>query len=898
MINTRNMKLHFGLDYHTHWGERVCVEIKLHQHGKKTVKRLFDLETNDGCYWSGDAIIPEKNLDSFTYQYVICSAENVVRREWNGVERNFPADSSKTFIFPDFWKDIPLLNHLYSSAYVNAVSHFVAQEPQIVYYDKTLVFRVMSPQLKEGQVLALIGSQPPLGAWNSNRALRMSPAGVNEWVLTVSAEGLYLPFEYKYVVMDETTGDLIEWEGGENRMSPSMIIDSGKVLVVYDEEIRIKEERWKTAGVVVPVFSLRSEESQGVGDFGDLKRLTDWANQTGLHVIQLLPIYDTTQTHTWTDCYPYNSISIYALHPMYIDLQQLPPIHDAAYQLEYEKQRRQLNALPQVDYEAVNKLKMEYLHRLYKQEARKELKTDEFIRFCTHNKEWLVPYCVFCWLRDKYGSCDFSTWPKYATYKEEEILSLAEKKEREVNFYAYIQYLLDRQLTETTQYARNKGVLLKGDIPIGISRHSVEAWVEPYYFHLNGQAGAPPDDFSVNGQNWGFPTYNWNRMAEDGYQWWQKRFRKMAEYFDAYRIDHVLGFFRIWQIPMHSVHALLGQFAPALPMSDQEIIQYGFPFDIQKHTKPYITDEVLAEMFGPLADEVKNLYLTKDKSGLYSLKSDYATQRQVEKAFADRDDAHATTIRDGLYRLISNVLFVPDNENEELYHPRIASLDETCFTSLPQQAQEAYRHLYNDYFYHRHNEFWYAQAMQKLPPLLQSNRMLVCAEDLGMVPACVGPVMEQLRMLSLEIQAMPKAPNLLFGHLEENPHRSVCTIFTHDMPTLRGWWKEDYERAQKYYNQILQHDGVAPADMPGWLCQEVLARHLYSPSMLCLISLQDWLSMDESLRYPNPDEERINIPSIPNHYWRYRMHLTIENLMQQTNFNNQIKIMVQRGGRE
>ena len=891
------MNFHFELDYHTNWGERVCVELKLHQRGKRTITRLFDLDTQDGCYWSGDAVLMEKNIDSFTYQYLICAGEKVVRREWNGVERNFPADDQKSFFFPDFWKDIPVLNHLYSSAYLNTVSHFAPRQPEIVYYDKTLVFRVTAPQLKKGQVPALIGSQPPLGAWNANRALRMTPAGINEWVLSVSAEGLYLPFDYKFVVMDETTGELLEWEGGDNRHSPSMIIDSGKVVVIYNTDLRIKEERWKTAGVVVPVFALRSQSSQGVGDFGDLKRLVDWTEQTAMHVIQLLPIYDTTQTHTKADSYPYNSISIYALHPMYVDLQQLPPINDAAYQLEYEKQRRKLNALEQVDYEEVNRLKVDYLSRLYKQESRRIQKDNDFLSFCNRNQEWLTPYCAFCWLRDKYGTSNFQQWPKYASYKEEEILALAEKKEREFNFYAYIQYLLDRQLADVAQYARSKGVLLKGDIPIGISRHSVEAWVEPHYFHMNGQAGAPPDDFSRNGQNWGFPTYNWQRMEQDGYQWWQKRFQKMAEYFDAYRIDHVLGFFRIWQIPMHSVHALLGQFAPALSLTEHEVKEYGFAFDSVKHLKPYITDEVLAEVFGPLSDEVLAKFLDTDADGDYVLKAEFATQRQVEAFFAEATDARSLTLRDGLYQLISNVLFVPDNQNPETVHPRIAALQESCFTALPRQAQEAYRRLYNDYFYHRHNDFWYAQAMQKLPALLQSTSMLVCAEDLGMVPQCVAPVMEQLRMLSLEIQAMPKAPNQLFGHLEENPYRSVCTIFTHDMPTLRGWWQEDAERAQKFYNQILQHDGTAPETMPGWLCQEVLARHLYSPSMLCLISLQDWLSMDEKLRHPNPEAERINIPSNPNHYWRYRMHLTLEDLMQQNDFNNHVKLLVLRGGR-
>ena len=414
---------------------------------------------------------------------------------------------------------------------------------------------------------------------------------------------------------------------------------------------------------------------------------------------------------------------------------------------------------------------------------------------------------------------------------------------------------------------------------------------------MNGQAGAPPDDFSVNGQNWGFPTYDWDRMAQDGYRWWIRRFRKMAEYFDAFRIDHVLGFFRIWEIPLHSVHGLLGQFSPALPMSAEEIEGFGLHFQKELFTQPYITDQVLNSIFGGMADHVRTAYLTKIDDTRYAMRPEYATQRQVEAAFQGMSDDSSLALRDGLYSLISDVLFVPDIHNPELYHPRISATEDHIFRNLSWHDQEAFRCLYEHYFYHRHNDFWYDQAMKKLPSLVESTQMLACGEDLGMVPACVGPVMERLRMLSLEIQAMPKKPGLLFGHLGDNPYRSVSTIFTHDMVTLRAWWEEDYDRTQRYYNEILHHDGSAPRVMPGWLAEEVVSRHLYCPSMLCLISFQDWISMDEKLRYPYPDDERINIPSIPRHQWRYRMHLTIEDLMQASDFNSHVRLLIQRGGR-
>lgn len=891
------MHLNFSIEYRTEWGQYVAVEVLTHRVSGKSAPVTFILETEDGLHWGKEVILGQKDVVGFRYEYVICHEGKVLRREWPAVPRYFTAQVDKKFIFRDYWKDIPILSHLYSSAYMHSMSCPQPERPQFIYFDKTLVFRVQAPQLQQGQALALVGSQPPLGAWMAERCIRMSRAGLHEWVVSISAEGLYLPFEYKYVIIDERSGELVAWEQGDNRHSPECGIESGRVIVVSDKQLHVQEKAWKTAGVVIPVFSLRSRQSQGVGDFGDLKRMADWAEKTHMHVIQLLPIYDTVQTKTWRDCYPYNSISIYAFHPMYVDLGQLPAIKDAAFMEEYETERQRLNALPQVDYEAVNNLKDRYLRLLYAQEGKEVLTGDAFQNFWHRNEEWLVPYSAFCMLRDKYGTCDFKLWPKYNTYVREEIYALSEKKRKDTGYYAYVQFILDRQLTETIAYSRAKGVLLKGDIPIGISRTSVEAWVEPYYFHMNGQAGAPPDAFSTKGQNWGFPTYNWDRMAEDGYRWWVRRFRKMAEYFDAYRIDHVLGFFRIWQIPLHSVHGLLGQFSPSLPMSVEEIESYGLKFRKEEWTQPYITDAILADVFGAEAEAVRAKYILPLGNGRYALRPEYATQRQVMLSLSESKGGSVDAVREGLYTLISNVLFVPDSQNPELYHPRIAVMDDFVFQSLEEGEKDAFRQLYEQYYYHRHNDFWYSEAMKKLPTLVQSTQMLVCAEDLGMVPACVAPCMEALKMLSLEIQAMPKAFGVMFGSLEENPYRSVSTIFTHDMPTLRGWWEEDYGRTQRYYNQMLHHEGVAPRQMTAELCEEVVSRHLYSPSMLCLLSLQDWLSIDADVRHPHPEEERINIPSIPDHYWRYRMHLCIESLLENEGLSHRIASMIARGGR-
>lgn len=559
-----------------------------------------------------------------------------------------------------------------------------------------------------------------------------------------------------------------------------------------------------------------------------------------------------------------------------------------------------MNALDKIDYEKVNDFKINYLRQIFNQEGEKMMKTAEYKAFFQDTELWLVPYAQYSYLRDKNGTADFNQWPDHQVWDEAERKALADPKTaayKNVAFFYFVQFVLDRQMQEAHEHAKAKGVILKGDIPIGVNRNGCDVWTEPKYFNLNGQAGAPPDDFSANGQNWGFPTYNWFEMLKDGCQWWNRRFQNMARYFDAYRIDHVLGFFRIWEIPVHSVHGLLGQFAPALAMSREEIESYGLHFQEDRFTRPFITDWVLDRVFHERAGEVKEKYLDRLDDERYQMKFEVDTQRKVEALFADATDEKELWLRDGLYALISDVLFVRDHTNPGVFHPRISAQLDFIYESLYDNDKAAFNRLYNDYFYRRNNQFWYQEAMKKLPKLVQATRMLVCAEDLGMVPDCVPWVMDELKILSLELQSMPKDPSVKFGHLSRNPYRSVCTISSHDMPTLRMWWDENIQRTQEYYNTMLYRQGSAPHPLPGWLASDIISRHLTSPSMLCILSIQDWLATDEALRLPDADAERINIPANPKHYWRYRMHLNIEDLAADKRFVQNITEMISQSGR-
>ena len=888
------MKISFQIPYHTHWGEDVRVLL--------SDDMVHPLHTRNGEIWRGCLELDTTTSPAeLSYQYAIFQDDVCIRKEWNGVKRRLTINPAYArLILNDAWRDRPEDSYFYSSAFSGEEAPYYPSGTEVS-LAKSILLKVRCPRFShKNWKLAVSGNQRILGEWDMKAPKMMQPCGPNEWCILLDATGIRYPFEYKYLAWDTENNCEGEWICGNNRQISSLPLQEGDLLVISDDEVHFDLPAWKAAGVAIPVFSLRSEQSFGVGDFGDLKKMIDWAVLTGQKVVQILPINDTTITHTWTDSYPYNSISIYAFHPMHIDLNQLEALEDAGQRESFEQQRLKLNALPQVDYEAVNQYKLKYLHLLFQQMGETLLESTGFRQFFKENKHWLVPYSVFCYLRDKYGTPVFRNWPEHQVYHEEVISRMAEEDTacRPIaRFNYFLQYVLHIQLRAASEYARSKGVLLKGDIPIGISPNSVEAWTEPHYFNLNGQAGAPPDPFSKTGQNWGFPTYNWDTMQQDGYKWWKKRFHKMAEYFDAYRIDHILGFFRIWEIPSHSVQGLLGQFVPALPMSAEEINRFGLFFRKEAFTKPYITESILEAKFGELKEQVKQEYLFQITPHEYALRPEYNTQRQVEQHFLGKNDPQSNLLRNGLFELINNVLFVVDRKDPNLYHPRIAVQNEPVYESLTPSEKTAFDQLYTHYFYHRHNDFWYHEAMKKLPELTDSTRMLVCGEDLGMIPDCVKGVMDELRILSLEIQRMPKNPAETFGDPAHYPYRSVCTISTHDMSTLRGWWHEDANLTRRYFYDVLGGWGDYPTEAPGWLCDSIVLKHLLGNSMLCILSLQDWLSINEEVRYPDADAERINVPANPRHYWRYRMHITIEDLMQCTTLNDRIRDMIGKSGR-
>ena len=894
------MKLQFNLQYRTTFGEVLILNI-VGADGTARHER-HTMATLDGKAWTYTLSRQAKTSTYIDYYYSVEKSGRETRREWEATPHRLEliGTRSATYTTYDRWIDVPKETPAYSSAMTDCINRRDRRLSDTADFAKMVRLKVRTTRLRPGERLALAGADPYLGGWQRPFGGGMAEHSPNEWVASIDAARLASRRpEFQFVAVRDSDGVITQWEQGENRTIALPAILAGDVLVYELGDALFDTPLWRGAGTVAPLFALRSRGSFGVGDLGDLRMMTDWVASTGQHALQLLPVNDTTATHTWTDSYPYSAISVYAIHPMYTDLRQLPPLKDAARREHYEMLRRELNALPQADYERVNTAKTEYLRELYAQEWPAVGRRATFKRFFEANKEWLVPYAAFCHYRDLHGTPDHTRWPGHERLYDKERADMGNpltKLYKTVSFWYFVQYNLDNQMRAAHEHARSRRVILKGDIAIGVGRHSVETWTQPRYFNMDGQAGAPPDAFAACGQNWGFPTYNWNEMLADGCRWWTERLGKMAEYFDAYRIDHVLGFFRIWEIPSHAVNGLLGQFVPALGMTVHEIAAYGLHTDRDRLTRPYITDAVLEELFGGLADRARSQCLD-GQGGSYSLKPGYDTQRKVEAAFAGKDSEDDTALRDGLYRLVANVLFVPDRNDPSRLHPRIAAQTEPTYAALTDREKTVFNRLYDDYYYRRHNQYWYNEAMRKLPRMAQATRMLMCAEDLGMVPECVPWAMKKLHILSLEIQSMPKDSGRRFADLSGYPYLSVCTISTHDTPTMRQWWDEDAGRAQAYFADVLHHDGGAPHPLPAQTARDIVARHLSSRSMLCIITLQDWLATDERLRHPDAEAERINIPAEAHHYWRYRMHLNIEDLMAADDFNASIRDLIEAGER-
>jgi 4-alpha-glucanotransferase len=886
------MIINFYVGFSSEYGQSIA--IKMVGFTKDGVVASIELPLHflNDAYWhlAFDASLHDLS-DEFEYTYIF---RDNTRNEEKEFCKNTPISLHKLKLkqldIVDEWKDVEYYNDVFSSIpFAKVFNQNPSKFKETESKHPTHVFKVKAPALASGKMICLTGSNKKMKDWDIKNPLLLDQKK-QYWVLKLNLSKEHFPIEYKLGVYDLASGTM-QYEDGNNRVLPNAAEKDS--LTVLHHAIDTTKNRWRGAGINIPVSALKSESSWGVGDFTDLNLLTDLSKEMGLRMIQLLPINDTTSTHTNKDSYPYSAVSAFALHPIFLNVQQLAKSLSVQIPESILNEVAVFNAADSLYYEEIQAIKKTAIRSLFEKD--KALFKDDlsWFTFFDLNRHWLVPYAAYCYLRDKNGTADYNTWTEFSDYNEEEIQELVSPENEfydDIAIHYYTQYHLHLQLKDAVEYAHKSGIIIKGDLPIGVGRHSCDAWMYRSLFHMDMQAGAPPDAFATKGQNWSFPTYNWEKMAEDDYAWWRQRMEHMSNYFDAIRIDHVLGFFRIWSIPAHAIEGIMGRFTPAWPLSHHDFNGAGFHFTEDSICLPYISEQLLYDWFGSDAPVVKEVFLHR-----YQFKEAFNTQRKIA-AHCASNEAYAH-LQQRLLDLLSNVIAFKDDHQQGHYHLRIGMHSTDAYKALQPHEQAALNRLFDDYFFNNQNKLWEEEGIKKLTALKRSTNMMICAEDLGMVPAMVEGVLHNMQMLALEVQRMPKRATDEFSDPRYAPYLSVVTPGTHDMASIREWWEEDKTTIQRFYNFQLGHYGEAPFYAEPWVCKDVLQQHLQSPAMWAVFLLQDLLAMDDQLRKVDPRKERINDPANPDHFWNYRMHISLEALKEEIGFLLTMKNMVQESGR-
>jgi len=538
-------------------------------------------------------------------------------------------------------------------------------------------------------------------------------------------------------------------------------------------------------GVALPVFSIRSELSCGVGEFPDLVLLGQWCRRTGLDLIQILPVNDTGD-----DPSPYNARSAFALNPIYIRLNDVPGA--SVYEEEIVDARARFEAAGKLQYENVRNFKLGILRRIFRFTESAVARDEQFRHWVSQNP-WLNSYSEF----------------------------LAQEDKDSAVFVAWVQFHLDRQLRNAALELDAMGVALKGDIPILLSPESVDVQSNPSFFNKKLRVGAPPDMFSKEGQNWRFPSFRWDEMEKDEFAWWRSRLQRASRFYHAFRIDHVLGFFRMWSIPEEHESAAHGYYKPARGISH----------------------EALSVKAGISALDLEDLIQSQALIG-------------TESGFAP-----------AWYWQHSSAI----SRLDELKRFRLFELIEQYWT-----GQE---------------DLWREHGRKLLTAIARSSDMLVCAEDLGVVPPCVPEVLQELDILGLRVERW-SGINGSVSEVEDFPKLTVNTTSTHDSSTLRGWWQEHGWNREEYF-RTLNLPGPCPAYLTTEVCAAILERNLNANSMIVVLPLQDFLALHYDLRTLEPSAERINVPGVESpENWTYRMKVSIESLLAYDVFNDRLKELV------
>ncbi len=620
-------------------------------------------------------------------------------------------------------------------------------------------------------------------------------------------------------------------------------------------------------GVSVPLAALRSQQSTGIGEFPDLALFAQVAAQTGLEVIQLLPVNDTGFSTS-----PYNALSAFALHPVYLRLADLPEadkIKAAILQL-----REDLDPLPRAQLDVVWGKKLPLLRQLYESAKAKKSWTKEKEAWLAE-RPWGLAYVVFSALRARYLYAGWQSWPENRE-PAGSLERLFQENSDEAGFYVWLQIHAERQFQAATQACHLEGVAVKGDIPILLNEDSADVWSHPELFDLTWRAGSPPDGENPDGQSWGFPSFNWDVMSRDSYAWWRERLAHAAKFYHAYRIDHVLGFFRLWVSSQQNFTGHLGYFRPSQPLRREQLRNLGFDEGrLVWLSEPHIFGIEIRERLGAEAETVVSLALSQvGDEDLYRFKSILGG----EKAIAGLPvSEHAKAMLYSWYRN-RTLLKVEDG-----FYPTPYYYTTRAYESLSTEERWNFERLIHEA---REASFklWDAEGRKLLTVLRQATDMLVCAEDLGSIPPSVPGALRDLGILSLRVLRWARnwdAPGQPYYPVQSYPDLSVTTPSVHDTSTLRQWWSDEPEHGACSALGIDHLEGAMTPEV----ARRFFAGLLTTQSRLCIVPLQDWFLLESSFLEEDPAQERINVPgTVSSDNWSYRMKPSLEDLLSAQQF--------------
>jgi 4-alpha-glucanotransferase len=632
-------------------------------------------------------------------------------------------------------------------------------------------------------------------------------------------------------------------------------------------------------GVAIPVFSLRTRRSCGVGEFADLVALGRWCVSVGLEVIQILPVNDTGADNS-----PYSLVSAFALHPLYLRLEAI--VGAAEVQQRIDVFRTTHDQASRVNYHEVLTFKIAMLRTIYARHHRTICADERLLHWIDANP-WVRTYAVFCALKQAYGQQPWQDWPAWQEPTEAEIAAYFESQRVDTYFYAWTQWHLEQQLRAAAVALDDMGLCLKGDLPILINQESADVWAQRPYFDLSVAAGAPPDMFSPLGQNWRFPVYAWETHRQDDFRWWRARLEQAAKFFHAFRIDHVLGFFRIWQIPLSELSGLLGYFAPSCLLKRSDLATRFDAGRMRWLSIPHLPGPELRLALPNDAERVRACYLEQlPGEDLFNIKPELDNERALD---ALPEPAQVRAFLTARHR---DRALIP--VGADTFAPAWYFYKSSAFATL----SEAEKQFVQDLVALRLQEselVWEAQARELLGMITHATDMLVCAEDLGVVPECVPRVLQALGILSLRIERWNweyTTAGVSYTDPARYPRLSVCTPSVHDTSPLRAWWTEP-ELDKAAYARLLGLNEPPPAELTPALCKRIIERQLTANSWLCIFQMQDLFALITDLRSADPQAERINIPGTTGPLnWSYRVPVDIEDLPAQTPLNTLLTALI------